>query len=160
MNDSGEAGQGDDVESIGHLIRALADARHRATNEEVNRLRGFFGDAVLPRVPGSYAREKYERHVIENEEWPPGTSLDEYARSLRSAVHHSEASVRLYYDPAYEAWSIMFVAPSGAWEGPEGFPFIVVLFNAERGWWVTGFQPEDGLRYASRRGGFWLWRRR
>ncbi len=44
--------------------------------------------------------------------------------------------------------------------GPEGFSHIVVLFNGERGWWVTGFQPEAGLGYVVRQGGLWIWRPR
>ena len=160
MSEAGEAGPGDDAMSIARLVQELAGTRRRATDEEVDHLLRFFADTVLLNVPRSYAHEKHEQHAIDNEEWPPGTGLDEYLSSLRAAVHDPGASVRLYYDQDYGGWNIMFAAPSRDWEGPEGFSHIVVLFNGERGWWVTGFQPEAGLQYVVRQGGLWIWRPR
>lgn len=163
LGGGGGAGSGADREAIVRLVRDLGDRARTATVEEVAHLRAFFAARVLPSnsdpTRGSsvrYLLEKFELHVRDRPEWTAGVSPDEYLSSLRAAVRHRAGGLRIFRDPDLGQWALLFVAPSGRWRGPRGGSHIVVLFNAERTFWVTGFQPRDGLAYARRQGGWWI----
>jgi hypothetical protein len=88
---SGESGGGDH-DAVGSLVRQLGDSARRANAAELARVRGFYGDRI-PSPPadlaigtpaGRYLLRKYDEHVMEIEEWPTGTTPEEYAESLRA----------------------------------------------------------------------------
>ncbi len=58
----------------------------------------------------------YRRHVVAGQEWPLGTSLDEYLASLRATVADPRAAILL--DRMRGVWRLTFFAPSGPWRGP------------------------------------------
>jgi hypothetical protein len=118
-------------------------------------------DSVLPASAdpssgglASYLTEKLGQHV---REWPDGATADDYLASPRATVRYERGGIRLYQHAANAAWMLLFVGPARQWQGTAGGPHIVVLFNGERVFWVTGFQPpRRGVGYAARQGGRWL----
>jgi hypothetical protein len=157
----GMASSGDDAATISALVRELGDTGRRATPQEIARLRRFFLDSVLPADAdprrgsmATYLAHKFSEHL---REWPPYATVNDYLASLRATVCYQWGSIRLYPHPTNAAWMLMFVGPARQWQGAAGGPHIVVLFNDERVFWVTGFQPpRSGLRYAADQSGRWL----
>jgi hypothetical protein len=158
---SGTAGNNDDPATIGALVRALGETGRRAAPQEIARLRHFFADRVLPTDADphlgsivAYVTDKFREHA---REWPRSATVGDYLASLRATVRYQRGGLRLYQHPTNAAWMLMFVGPARQWRGAAGGPHIVVLFNGERVFWVTGFQPpRSGLRYAANQGGQWL----
>ncbi len=158
---TGTAGSNDDPAMISALVRALGETGRRAAPQEIARLRRFFADSVLPADTDprrgsvvAYLADKFGEHA---REWPRAATVDDYLASLRATVRYQRGGIRLYRHPTNAAWMLMFVGPVRQWRGAAGGPHIVVLFNGERVFWVTGFQPpRSGLRYAANQGGQWL----
>lgn len=90
----------------------------------------------------------YLRHAIVQQEWPPGTTFADYVDSLRRAV--VDPGGGLYLDRYFGVWELSFVAPSGPQRGPGGADWILVGYQVEYEFWVTGFQPQAGLGYLAR----------
>jgi hypothetical protein len=169
----GDAARDDELAAIGELVRDLGDSGRDATREEIRRLRTYFAEVALRRQPNFGAADddiggwewsgqrirggqlmerlgaKYLYHVEHELEWPIGTTPDEYLESLERVIRNQSGGV--YLDRAADgAWRIGFVARSGRWRGAEGGPDILVTFLAERGLWLTGFQPRQGRAYVER----------
>jgi hypothetical protein len=54
--------------------------------------------------------------------------------------------------------TMYFVGPVRyRWRGPYAGQRVVVLFNAERLFWITGFQAEAGDSYVDQQAGFWVY---
>lgn len=84
----------------------------------------------------------FVKHVLARQEWPEGTSLDEYLESLRAVIQSSESGIMISkYQGIYR--QIAFVANSGQWRGVGGSDFILVEYRDGYGFWITGFQPVD-----------------
>ncbi len=84
----------------------------------------------------------FVKHVLARQEWPEGTSLDEYLESLRAVIRNPESSIMVSrYQGIY--WQIAFIAESGRWRGVGGSDFILVEYRDGYGFWITGFQPVD-----------------
>lgn len=99
----------------------------------------------------------YLRHVVAGQEWPAGTTLDHYVGSLRQAVRDPDGGI--YLSRYTGAWSVAFLAHSGGQRGPAGGEWILVEYRPDYGYWVTGFQPGDGLVHLAspqRTDGRWL----
>jgi hypothetical protein len=90
----------------------------------------------------------YLRHAIVQREWPPGTTFGDYVESLRRSI--LDPSGGLYLDRYFGVWEFSFVAASGPRRGPGGADWILVGYQVEYGFWVTGFQPQAGLGYLAR----------
>jgi hypothetical protein len=148
-----------DYSEIRTLVRELGEARgtQPATPAEVARLRDFFAHHVLPATPDAYVIAKYGKHVESDLEWPEDTSPEEYLESLRSTVLDQRSEIYLTDESDLEEWTIYFVGRvRRAWQGPDGSGCIAVLFNGERHFFITGFQPTMSSAYVDRQGGFWL----
>jgi len=84
----------------------------------------------------------FVKHVLARQEWPEGTSLDEYLESLRTVIRSPENGIMISkYQGIY--WQIAFIADSGQWRGVGGSDFILVEYRDGYGFWITGFQPVD-----------------
>ena len=143
------------------LARDIAASRRTAADDEVERLRRHFGEIVLPRQVTGLVTRKYGIHVEDNEEWPRDTTPDEYLDSLRATALDTRSGLFFEYSEEENDWTIYFVGRvRRAWRGPHSRGYIVVLFNADRSLWITGFQPERGLAYVDRRDGIWIRRPR
>lgn len=148
--------------AIRQLVQQLGAARgaRAASDEEVARLRVFFGRRVLRAEPNAYILGKYRAHVEGDEQWSLDTTPEEYLESLRQTVLDPRSSIYLTNGGDYPDWTLYFVgAVRRPWRGPNGSSRVVVLFNGERHLFVTGFQPERGVDYVEEKGGFWVWGR-
>lgn len=152
---------GDDAPTIAALVQELGEESRRVTAREIARLWLFFLDSVLSADAdpsrgsiADYLADKFNAHW---REWPPGATVDDYLAALRAVVREQRGGIRLYRHATNGAWMVRFVGPTRRWRGPAGGPHTVVLFNGERCFWVTGFQPpRSGPRYAAAQGGRWL----
>jgi hypothetical protein len=152
----------DEREQIRQLVRELGagGGARLATPSEIARLREFFGRRVLRSYVDSYIQGKYEQHVGDDAQWPEDTTPEEFLESLRQTVLDGRSSIYLTDEGDDADWSVYFVGQvRRAWRGPGGFDRIVVIFNGERHFLVTGFQPENGDAYVAQQGGFWAFRR-
>lgn len=151
----------DDRTFIASLLDRLAASRRAATPSDVARLRRFFAQHVLPAQPTSRVLDKHAQHVEDDTQWPTDTSPDDYLGSLRDTVLHPRGGIYLAEPHVEPTWTIYFVGPvSYGSRGRRPGRRIVVLFNAERLFWITGFQAEAGETYVGRRPGFWAYRPR
>ena len=171
-------------QAIPELIREIGESGRAITDAELERVRAHLATHTLTRPTMAVADDelgglpwegrvlkggewldrlaaKYLKHVEIRREWPDGTTLDEYAASLAEAVRDPGAGVYLEWD---DGWKLTFAARSQTWRGPFGYPYIVVAFYPEQDFWVTGFQPREGLAHVTHRptgtGGRWLRRPR
>lgn len=94
-------------------------------------------------LPSSEAQ--YLLHAVALEEWPPGTTLAAYLRSLRDAALDSRSGVCFGRHEGEHRLAI--AAPSGDWRGPHGATFIVLLFDPLTRHWTGGFQPAEALAW-------------
>lgn len=86
------------------------------------------------------------RHVVAQGEWPPGTTPTQYVRCLRDLADHSRAGILISMIPPF-GWHVAIVGRTEAWRGPRGFDWMLVEYRVSSGYWATGFQLRDGLRF-------------
>jgi hypothetical protein len=144
---------------IVQLVHTLGEAGGTlpATPQQVQRLREFFGLRVLRPQPDAYILSKFHEHVEGDEQWPTDTTPEEFLGSLRDTVLDPRTALYLTDDGPDQTWTLYFVGRvRRAWRGPAGSNRIVVIFNAERFRFVTGFQPDEDDDYIESLGGFWL----
>jgi hypothetical protein len=73
----------------------------------------------------------YLRHAIYGQEWPPGTSINDYYASLRAAITDPEAKIAV--SKYGDFWHLGFSGSDGTW----------VDYRVQYGYWVTGLRPES-----------------
>ena len=152
---------GADQSYVGDVIRDLANDRRRATSNETARLRRYFARHVLPDWPNRRVLDKHAQHAEGDLQWPNDTSPEAYLESLRTTVEDPRSAVYLTQAEVEGTWTVYFVGRvRREWRGRYAGARVVVLFNAERHFWITGFQAEDGDAYVERQGGFWVHRLR
>jgi hypothetical protein len=96
------------------------------------------GDRLLP------VEAHYVRHVLGQQEWPPGTTLAQYVQSITAVILDSRSGILTC---RYQgAWQLTIVGRAGAFRGPAGSPWILVEYRVGLGHWVTAHQPRVGLR--------------
>jgi len=171
---------GPKVHPVNQLILDLAESGRAANDQDIAWIRehvaraGFDSDSVArasPRLAGlewngvllhsrdwlDNAGAHYLRHVVARQEWPVGTTLDEYIASLRNAVLDTDGGILL--QSIQHLWHLTFVARSHEYTGPAGGRWIAVGYGVNYGYWVTGYQPEAGLHrftLALEKGERWL----
>ncbi len=104
----------------------------------------------------------YLRHVVARQEWPAGTTLDDYLSSLRRVILDPRSGILIsqYQD---KGWHLAVVRRSEELQGPEGYAWVLIEYRLATGHWVTAFQPEKGLAYfddPQRKDGRWVRRPR
>ena len=136
--------------------RVLVPAQREIAGLQVGRTAIRTGDPIDARVA------KYLRHAVRQEQWPSGTSIDEYLGSLIGVVESDDSGV--FVDLRGPRWVVTFVARSGIWEGETGGPYIVVMYDCQQDRLLTAFQPDRGLEYVEDNeqvvSGIWLRRPR
>ena len=146
-------------DSIARLVRILGEAREalRAEPWQIAQLRDFFGRHVLRARPDAYILGKFRQHVEEDGHGPDYITPEGYLDSLRETVLDSRSAIYLTDAGPTGEWTIYFVGRvRRAWRGPAGSNRVVVIFNAERFRFVTGFQPDGDDEYVESLGGYWL----
>ena len=147
----------DDRARIIELIQWVTATRGPVPPSDLDLLRRYFAGQVLPARPTTRVREKHAKQVEDDLQWPEDTSPDEYLESLREAILNPRTGMYLVEADIEGTWTLYFVGPvpyrsRGRYAGDR----IVVLFNAEHHFWITGFQAEAGDAYVNRRPGFWI----
>lgn len=90
------------------------------------------------------AERHYLKHAVRLGEWPPGTSLAAYLRSLEAIITDATSGV---FTSLYQGEPQLGVMrQSRQFRGPEGFDWMLVEYRVTTGHWVTGYQPRSGLR--------------
>jgi hypothetical protein len=146
----------DEREHVVEVLRQLTFAQRAASPAEVTQLRHFFATYVLPHWPTRRVREKHAQHVEDDLQWPDDTSPEEYLESLREAILDARSGIYLVQDEIERTWTIYFVGRVAyRWQGQHAGRRLVILFNAERHFSITGFQAEAGEDYVDRQQGFW-----
>lgn len=107
------------------------------------------------------AERHYLRHVLKLQEWPAGTSLEEYIEGVRRVIRDPSSGV---FTSRYQgALQLGIIRRSGDLRGPGGFAWVLVEYRVESGHWTTAYQPESSeaaLRIQRREGLRWLRRAR
>jgi hypothetical protein len=143
---------------VADLLQRLTTSRRAATRPEAARLRQYFATHVLPMQPTPRVVAKHAQHVEDDIQWPDDSSPDDYLESLRDTVLAPRGGIYLAEVELDRTWTIYFVGPVPyRSRGRRPGRRIVVLFNAERLFWITGFQAEAGDSYVDRRPGFWAY---
>lgn len=105
------------------------------------------------------AERDFILHARINQEWPTGTSLNEFIESLRSAVLDPDGGVFLA-PSSRGGYELTFIARKANLRGPSGSGWILVGYEVDDGWWMAGFQPSSGMNYVEGRtrlrSGRWL----
>jgi hypothetical protein len=105
---------------------------------------------------------KYIQHAVLEDQWPAGTTFDEYLNSAADIVSSDDSGV--FADDRATGWRVTFVDRSGIWEGLEGGPYLIVVYDCRENRLVTAFQPSRGLSYVDHNdqvvNGTWLSRPR
>jgi hypothetical protein len=159
---------------VDQLILDLVDGLHRPTGRDLIDIRvhvaqaGFSPSRTLSvdsrvvglrRADGTLvnANDKlpsaelhYLRHVERQEEWPRGTSQEQYQNSLADLAAGLRVGI-LLRQIAHFGWHLSIVGRSGGWKGRLGSDWMIVEYRVSDGHWVTGYQPRDGLMFANRR---------
>ena len=148
---------GDQSTEIRLLVHALGSIGRVATVDEAVRICRFLGESVLPQRINARVVTKHGTHVEDNLEWPRGTTPEEYLESLRAIVLDERSGLFFEYSEEDGDWTAYLVGRvRRVWRGPSSAGWVVVIFNADRGLWVTGFQPERGIDYVMDRNGLWV----
>jgi len=91
-------------------------------------------------IPARISAAKFHlfRRVHLDEQWPPGTTLEDYVQDLRQAILHPQVQIwtyRYYGTPA-----VGFLAPSHIPDTSASTPFIFVAYSPQYGTIITGYQ--------------------
>jgi hypothetical protein len=108
------------------------------------------GTVVKLDDPIPTAELHYLRHIVRQAEWPIGTTQAQYEASLGQLASGLRVGV-LLREVAHFGWHVTIVGRSGNLRGPRGSAWMIVEYRVSDGYWVTGYQPRDGLLFALRR---------
>lgn len=89
------------------------------------------------------AEVHYLRHVVVNQEWPPGTTLVDYLASITEVIGDPRSGV--VTSRFRGEWQLGVVRHSERWRGPQGFTWLLVEYRVRIGHWMTAFQPQNDL---------------
>jgi hypothetical protein len=149
---------GQDLEAIRlHVAQAGFDplATYPA-DRRVTGLQRSNGQIIRRGDPIPTAELHYLRHVVRLQEWPAGTTKDQYEDSLRNLALRLRVGILVSDKPPF-GWHLAIIGRIGTMRGPGGREWVVVEYRIGTGHWATGFQPREGLHFAlMRRRQRWL----
>ena len=143
---------GQDLEKIRlHVAEAGFDpTRMLPADQRVVGMHSSRGSVIRQGDPLSTGELHYLRHAVRQEEWPVGTSLGRYQDSLSALAASLRVGI-LLRQIAHFGWHVTIIGRSGRWKGRLGSDWMIVEYRVSDGYWVTGYQPRDGLLFANRR---------
>ncbi len=89
------------------------------------------------------AERHYLRHVIKVQEWPFGTTLEDYISSIQAVIRDETSG--LFTSRYRDRWQLGIVRSSRGLQGPSGAEWVLVEYRLDIGYWVTAFQLQEGL---------------
>lgn len=156
---------------VDQLILDLGHGARRATGRDLEEIRqhvsaaGFDPFATYPadrRVVGlrrangqiiqrgdpiPTAELHYLRHVVNQQEWPTGTTQAQHEDSLSNLALRLRVGILVSEIPPF-GWHLGIIGRSQGVQGPAGLDWVLVEYRVSTGYWSTGFQPIEGLRFA------------
>jgi hypothetical protein len=136
---------GEELERVlGHIARVGfdPDARERVRGTIVGLERPTGGRVQRgDRLPP--AEVHYLRHVVARREWPDGSTLAGYLRSISRVIADPDSGV--FVSRYQGAWQLGVVRESRELRGPNGFTWLLVDYRVQTGHWTTAHQLRDGL---------------
>ena len=93
----------------------------------------------------------YLRHVVEQQEWPTGTTQSQYEDSLSNLALRLRVGILVSEKPPF-GWHVGIVGRTAMNRGPDGAEWMLVEYRVNTGHWATGHQLRDGLVFANTRG--------
>jgi hypothetical protein len=147
--------------SVDRLIRALISTDRSATTEEIEQILEHLATAAFTtqtvRVPVKHRGLSYEgrvlgaredslfyhlvKRVLVEEQWAAGTTATEYLGDLRQAARSPQIQLVVYQRGGGHLAAVLApttVAP--ARQGAQPQPYIYLLYSADRGILITGYQ--------------------
>lgn len=150
--------------SVDDLIRELIDTGRPTKSGEVRRILSHIAGSpfnqATTRVSRKYRGLSYQgrtvgnredslffhlaKRVVVEEQWANGTTEQDYLGDLRQAVQDPSARLVVYKSRGDNSAGVF--APnvvSASRQGPRPEPFIYVIYSADRGIVVTGYQASS-----------------
>lgn len=94
-------------------------------------------------VPFPTARPHLEVHAVNDEQWTEGTTVDQYVDDLRRAIRDPAARLALYIRRGGHLAGVLAetarIIPTERL-GAQALPLLFVVYSADRGIIVTGYQ--------------------
>jgi hypothetical protein len=78
------------------------------------------------------------KRIYYDQQWPVGTTTDQFVADLRLAIRHPDASVWTY--EYFDEPCVGLLAPSHIRGTPGAKPYIFVVYSARYGTLTTGYQ--------------------
>lgn len=134
---------------LGHILDHIAQAGFDPTRLETAR-----GDIAGLTWQGRVLRgsdripplgRHYLRHVVKRQEWPAGTSVEDYVQSIQQVIRDPTSGV--FTSRFGVEWQIGIVRESGTLCGPGGADWVLVEYRVALGHWMTAHQFPGGLEY-------------
>jgi hypothetical protein len=147
---------------IDALIIELIESGRQATEDELSQLVAHVAQALFasrPVRPPRWLREALARcgitvparvpaceaHLLKriyyDQQWPVGTTADQFVADLRLAIRHLDARVWTY--EYFGEPCVGLLAPSHIRGTPGAKPYIFVVYSARYGTLTTGYQASD-----------------
>ncbi len=147
------------IVDIDALIVELIESGRLATQDELSQIVAHVAQAPFasrPVRPPSWLREALTRlgitmparmpaseaHLLKriyyDQQWPVGTTTDQFVADLRLAIRHPDASVWTY--EYFDEPCVGLLAPSHIRGTPGAKPYIFVVYSARYGMLTTGYQ--------------------
>jgi hypothetical protein len=137
-------------------VQALRPLRDRVIERGLQRENPVPAPTAVPdeNRPGRFIRTgdlidarriKYFQHTVRDEQWPSGTSFEEFIESLVAVVDDDRGGVLVDRRP--KGWRLTFSGRSGNWQGIYGGPVIIVMYDCADDGFVTAFQTDRGFAY-------------
>lgn len=101
----------------------------------------------------------YQKHVVDRQEWPVGTSRQDYDASIRRVIADRNTSILVSEYNDKPTLTFHGRALPGE-QGPRGRDYIVVDYSMAEARWTTAFQTDEDadtfIARSNRSGGRWL----
>jgi hypothetical protein len=122
------------VEELQRVVKYAAGAGFSNSLEKCGiRIEGLIWDGKViqssDKLPTGIVH--YLRHVVYQQEWPEGTSIEDYYTSLKDTILNKDTKVVVSKYADY--WQLGFWGSNGIW----------VDYRVQLGHWTTGFKPES-----------------
>lgn len=134
-----------DIAAAGYDPGARVALPQRAVGET------WRGRTLVEGETAPVAEAAYFEHVLARGEWPEGTTLADYLRSLRDVLLDHDGGAFLARWKGKDR--IGAARRSASLRGRGGGEWIVVVYDPETRHWTCGWQPAEGLATIS--GGDW-----
>lgn len=138
---------------IDRLIRELIQTNRPSTVEEARQIAARMAEAEFPTASHHLTRR------IEEEQWAPGTLVSEYVTHLRTAAQHARSRILVYLRRGGHVAAAVGnrIDHVPTWAGGAGaLPLLVVVYSADRGVILTGYQASSLARIAFPTSARWL----